>query len=54
MAPGVAVATSQDDQGGLTIDIVLDAVAASVARGGNNVANAMERSYSLNRGRALY
>ena len=52
-APGVAVKTRQSD-GGLTIDVVLEQVSNAIAKGGNSVANALESSYSLGRGRAVY
>lgn len=52
-APGVAVKANQGDNG-LTVDIVLEQVANSVRRGGNSVANALEDTYSVGRGRAVY
>ena len=52
-APGVAVKTRQSE-GGLTIDVVMQQVANAVAKGGNPIANALESSYSLGRGRAVY
>lgn len=53
MASGVRVNTRQTDQG-LTLDVVLEAVASSVRQGGTEVSNAMEDKYSLSRGRAVY
>jgi len=52
-AAGVAVNARQTDQG-LTIDIVMEQVSAAISRGGNPVANALESSYSLGRGRGVY
>jgi phage-related minor tail protein len=52
-APGVDVRPRQTDQG-LTIDVVMSAVAQAVTRGGNEVAESIENSYALNRGRAVY
>jgi phage-related minor tail protein len=52
-APGVAVNPTQTDQG-LTIDVVMAQVSAAIDRGGNPVANSLERNYSLGRGRGVY
>jgi phage-related minor tail protein len=53
LAPGVAV-KQRSDSSGLTIDVVLETIAGSIRRGGNDVANALEESYSIGRGRAVY
>jgi hypothetical protein len=52
-ASGVEVRPRQTDQG-LTIDVVMSAVSQAVRRGGNEVAESIEQSYALNRGRAVY
>ena len=52
-APGVDVRPRQTDQG-LTIDVVMSAISQAVTRGGNEVSDSFERSYALNRGRAVY
>ena len=53
MASGVRVNTRQTDQG-LTLDVVMEQVSSAIRKGGNSIANAMEDSYSLGRGRAVY
>ena len=53
-APGAEIRTGSDGNGGLTIDVIMKSVAAAVSRGGNPVADSLERSYALNRGKALY
>ena len=52
-APGVDIRPRQTDQG-LTIDVVMSAISQAVNRGGNPVSESIERSYALNRGRAVY
>ena len=52
-AAGVSVQPRQTEQG-LTIDVVMDAVANDVRRGGNRVSDAFEKTYSVNRGRGIY
>ncbi|MDJ0792258.1 MAG: hypothetical protein QNJ71_10215 [Acidimicrobiia bacterium] len=52
-APGVSVNPRQSD-GQLTLDIVMANVAASIDRGGNAVSTALERNYTLSRGRGAY
>jgi len=54
MASGVRVNTSQSEDGGITLDIVMEQVSAAIRKGGNSISNAMEDSYSLGRGRAVY
>jgi hypothetical protein len=53
MASGVRVEPRQTDNG-LTIDVVMDAVANDVRRGGNRLSDAFESTYSVNRGRGIY
>jgi lambda family phage tail tape measure protein len=53
MAPGVQVQTRQTDQG-LTLDLVMRSIANAVQEGGNDVADSLERSYGLGRGRVVY
>ena len=53
MAPGVSVNARQGENG-LTIDVVMQQMSQAIRRGGNPVADAMEASYSLGRGRAVY
>jgi flagellar motor protein MotB len=53
MASGVRVNTRETDQG-LTLDIVMEQVSAAIRRGGNSIANSIEDSYSLGRGRSVY
>jgi len=52
-APGVAVQQRQTDSG-LTIDIVMQQMTTAIRRGGNDLSNALEDSYTLGRGRAVY
>jgi hypothetical protein len=52
-APGVDISTRQTDNG-LTVDVVAQTIASAIQRGGNDVANALENTYSLGRGRAVY
>jgi len=53
MASGVKVNARQTESG-LTLDVVMDQIGAAISKGGNPVANALESSYSLGRGRAVY
>lgn len=53
MASGVDVIPRQTDQG-LTIDVVMRAVATAFQQGGNVVSDSAERAYGLGRGRAVY
>lgn len=53
MAPGVQVETSRDENG-LTIDVVMDQVAAAIHSGGNPIAQSLEQTYTLGRGRGVY
>jgi len=46
--------SARETDGGLTIDVVMNQIANAVQRGGNEVANALEGSYSLSRGRSIY
>lgn len=48
-ASGVEVSASQRDDGQL-IEIAVERVAGMIARGGNKVANALEKTYGVNRG----
>lgn len=48
LVPGVAVETTQTDQG-LTIELVREAIASDIARGGNAVANSIANSYGIQR-----
>jgi hypothetical protein len=52
-APGVDISTRQTESG-LTVDVVAQTIASAIQRGGNDVANALENTYSLGRGRAVY
>ena len=52
-APGVAVNPRQTGDG-LTIDVVMAQVSAAIDRGGNPIANSIERNYNVGRGRAAY
>jgi phage-related minor tail protein len=52
-APGVDIRPRQTDEG-LTIDVVMASISQAVERGGNPVSDSLERSYALNRGRAVY
>ena len=53
MASGVSVKT-RETENGLTLDVVMEQVSAAIQKGGNNVANALENTYSVGRGRAVY
>ncbi len=52
-APGVSAIPRETDQG-LTIDVVLDRVATDIRRGGNMVAESIEQTYAMSRGRGVY
>lgn len=52
-APGVDITPRQTDNG-LTIDVVMNQMALAVLRGGNPMSDAMERTYTLGRGRGAY
>ena len=49
-AAGVEVATSQDANGGLNIDIISRTIATQIANGGSQISSAIERAYGVNRG----
>ena len=53
LAPGVAVETRQGENG-LTIDVVMKQVTNAIQRGGTDISNALEGSYALSRGKAVY
>ena len=53
MASGVSVKT-RETENGLTLDVVMEQVSAAIQKGGNSVANAIENTYSVGRGRAVY
>lgn len=53
MAPGVEARPRQTDRG-TEIDLVLNAVAADLARGGGPVSQTLERTYGVGRGRGVY
>ena len=53
MASGVSVKT-RETENGLTLDVVMEQISASIQKGGNSVANAIENTYSVGRGRAVY
>ena len=52
-APGVEVA-ARDTGEGITVDVISNLVANSITQGGNAISTAVERTYSLNRGRSTY
>lgn len=52
-ASGVGVSTQTRDDGKM-IEITVDRIAAMVARGGNKVSQAMEKTYALNRGAGAF
>lgn len=53
MAQGVDVVPRQTENG-LTLDVVMRAVAQDIQRGGGMIPEAMERSYGVRRGRQVY
>lgn len=53
LAPGVSVQASQTNDG-LTIDVVMQQMTTAIRKGGNDLASALEDSYTLGRGRAVY
>ena len=53
MASGVSVKT-RETENGLTLDVVMEQISTAISKGGNNVANALENTYSVGRGRAVY
>lgn len=52
-APGVSVNARQGDDG-LTIDVVMRQLTNAISQGGNDITQALEGTYSLGRGRAVY
>jgi lambda family phage tail tape measure protein len=53
MAQGVEVNTRQGENG-LTVDILMRQLTQAVTQGGNDLSTALENTYSLGRGRAVY
>ena len=48
-APGVRVETSQGDDGETNIRVMENRIVEAITRGGNRVARAFEKTYSLGR-----
>ena len=53
-APGVEITSRQNNQGGTDIDIFMQGAAKAVRQGGNPLSQALEDTFSLNRGAGTY